>query len=355
MTEKKQDQASGTGQHNDLDKYHFNIYLKPAGHHKALGNYQYLHQNYGVYKQLEAYQGVFEPENFFTASQMFDKPKSSGITDQNSWGVNPFDLNPFRTNTGSDLFGSTLRPDLDKAHIKTVECMSMFNNGTTVPAHFEFIWFLCKKSTNTSPKNYWQTLNQHLGRDVGFASNPTIALAPSTSMGAIFPATYGESPFAHKEFLKMWKPLFRKSEYIAPGDTKKFLYKIHMNKTLNRETLEQATGVTFDGTQTPTAFRNEFIGGLSICMMVIVRPGIVYLNVSEGFSSCTTGPTETGYVGSYKFSYDALPVSRQSVQVGYPQLVSETYELTSGRIINDVDTAAALTSAVNIANTMLES
>jgi hypothetical protein len=356
--------VDAAGQHNAIDRVKFNITIKHKAHHKPLGNYQYLHQNYGTYVQQEAYQGTFLVGAHFTAKQLFNKAITAGYTTYDTWATNPFELNPFRAITGSssDLgYPSNLRPDPDKAHIRTVDCMSQFCNISTVPCSYEFIWLKCKKSTNHDPVAYWGLITSQLGLGLGVTNNPTAAVGvvpPNNNVGAIYPTTYGESPFAHSAFNKVWEPLFRKTEYIGPGDNKKFLYKMHVNKTLNRQALIEMSGVVFGASETPSSFATNFIGGLSIVCIAISRPGIVTIEKFQSGSSgpktaiATTGVTELAYVGSYKYNYDALPMSRVSTQVGFGQFQTEALANTSGQIIVDTDTVITQTTVANVADVM---
>lgn len=332
---RKQPEYLESTQHNDISKHSFSITLrKPNKFFRSLGDFQYLESYQNRLTNLEGFQGIQPLRSFFTADAFIST--TSNRNDLTKFPDTPFQLNPYIGTPGTlgSVIGVQTQPAPDYIHCKTIDCMLMIQNTSNAPQSIELNWFMCKKTSSLDPFNAWKyAINQkRLGQNVGASVSSTVTATNVAGYPDV--VTYGQSPFGEKTFNKLWKTMERVSFDLQPGGTRKFLYKIHVNKTFSKA--EQNQYVT-QGT--------IYIANQTIVPMIITRPGIATIQDTGGATECTIAQASVGTIMTNHYTWSSIAAARLEYDrtfQGIVQGVPTAHTLKPENIVIDVDTVAAV-------------
>lgn len=169
-------------------------------------------------------------------------------------------------------------------------------------------------------------------------SAPTIQTStafPNAAGGYTTKEQYGQSPFSERTFNKLWKSLKRVSFDLQPGGTRKFLYKIHVNKTFSRAEQEQ---YLTQGT--------SFVANQTIIPMIITRPGMATVQDAAGDpTEVTIAQASVATIITNHFTWTSLGAARLEYDRTFQGIVQGTptgHATKKENIVIDVDTVAAV-------------
>lgn len=352
--DKKKESAEADAQHNDLSNSHLSISIrKPKRFEKSNGTWTYYHQYTGLFgTSTSGLQMVADGVCLCSIEQLLGAKVANGVaqTSNQTWANNPFDMNPFQTNTGGNVFGSVLSPVPDYVHISTVDWEVNLTNFSTVAVEIDFNILICKKTCDNSPTQAWGLALQNKALGQAIESPPTALAGTAIVYGYPYVAnnavnyaqskvsnanaTYGLSPYSEKEFNQVWKKLGRRVYTLPGGATKKVIMKIGYHKTISKGYLTSI--------QTSTALPS-FIAGLSVVPLIIARAAPV---LDTALSCVTHGIVDLGMTSNQKVNFmaPAAKATRLEVNRVAPNFVSESTVsagvYTNLKIINDIDTLA---------------
>lgn len=323
-TTRTQRQVEEGGQHADLSSayiYYRNgrVPKKYKGVVKSCLQHQYGFQ----YKQAgTGAQWTATIGSLVTRSQMTAAGSASGVTTADSWPANPFELNPYATNTGSSLLSSIASPSLDRCYIHSIngeiDMTGLENIAQEVTLHLV-------KYRITSNNNFDTEWASTLAATAQFnqpaAAQPTIAPWTAT-YGRPNNATYGQTPFGHPVMRREFKLCAVKKYTLEPGSTVKMRYRIDYNRMLHKEYF------------TDSATSNEFMAGWSFQWVAIIKGAPVW---ESSASKMTPGPVDVGFMHTYKVKF-SYPMEKRLYAYRTDAGFVQTSTLANDKIIIDTDT-----------------
>lgn len=323
-------------QHNDLSHGSFAITLKrPSKFFKSLGDFQYLITYMNRMTNLEGRQGIFSLRAFNTANSFINTTTTRN--DQELFPEIPFSLNPYLSTTGGGVIGAVVTPAPDYVHLKTIDCMLMVQNTSNVAQSIDLNFFMCRKTTNLDPYAAWNyaMLQKRLGQSAPIPSTSTGVL--TASPGYADSAQYGFSPFSEKTFNKLWKCQNRFVFDLQPGGTRKFLYKIHVNRTFSKA---EQNSYSVQGT--------TYVANQTIVPMIITRPSLATIADANQPTEVTVAQASIAVMMSNHYTWSSLAAPRleydrvyQGIVLGVPGSHTDKKET----IVGDLDT---LVNAFNL-------
>lgn len=320
-------------QHNDISHTSFQMSLaKPKKFFKSLGDFQYLESYQSRLTNLEGFQGSQNLRTFFTASAFITTNATRNIN--NNFPQLPFDLNPFQTNTGGVVIPSIVAPAPDYIHCKTIDSMLLIQNTSNVPQSVELNWFMCRKTSSLDPIAAWQFSMDQKRLGQAAAGVVTSTGLPNNFAGYTNVSQYGQSPFSEKTFNKLWGTLKRISFDLQPGGQRKFLYKIHVNRTYSRA--EQQQYVT-QGT--------PYVSGQTIVPVVITRPGMATIQDTASPTEATIAQASVATIITNHYTWSSVGGARLEYDRTFQGIVQGTpsgHTLKPENVVGDLDTQVAV-------------
>lgn len=315
------------GQHGDLSKSYIQINngRVPKGY-RGLVKGCIQHQ-YGAQEKntLTGIQDSWMVMNLITQTQINTGAPLTGTVTKDSWPSGLFQLNPYATNTGSQLLTSIVQPSQDYAYIHQITGQITLTGLETVAQEVTLYFFKYKKS-NTDLQTEWNNVLS----GISYGQTAVTQTVPSTGIatyGAQNRFSYGTEPFAHKAIKKMFKLLKKVKHIVEPGSTHTINYRINYNRMISKEMFTASAGDT--------------VAGYTIGCMALCRSQPVY-TLGSTTKAMTPGPTDIGWTNTY------------NVRVSFPQdkrlyafrsdagFVGETIAANLSKI-NDVDAAVTVT------------
>lgn len=295
-----------TDQKGDLTKYSFRHYMRKYRNPGGLATFKYLMQRTGIFTTVSGRQATAKMDSHVNKFQFIDNDTfPAPSVDQWNWNafpVNGFKLNPYHQLPPSNIFGSVNnQPDGNKTYLKKIQSHIMVSNMTNLPCSLELHWVVCKKDCALDPIDMW---GQAMTQKRLLLTDPTQPQQSETSTFYVShegtsPLVYGESPYAHSDWRKFWKPIHRKEFQLDGCEQRRISYKIDYNKMLKKDEMLHS-GANYWANQT-------------IVVFAILRPGVALATV--GTERATTGIGKIGYTISNNYIFQGVPEQRVSTNV----------------------------------------
>lgn len=280
----------------------------------------------------EGKQGLFTGKTVMSRNQLIGSGVTNNRISQNTWAIKPWELDLYSTATLTPLYtGPAPSPlanyeyGVEKVRI-TAGCVSM----TNFPQEVELFYFLCKKDTDNNPQTVWGNVLAARGSMMATAAQATLTTGATATGGALELGMYDQPPPTHyKEFRNIWKTVFHEKFVLQPGDTRKFVVDVHVNKKIFCENL------TSERTRT-------FLAGYSIVPYGIMRGSLVGIKDSSSVE-VTFGKCEVGFYQQNDYTFRSIKQSALSQTYEFPAMVSGPTHTGLAQtavpesIVNDVD------------------
>lgn len=314
------------GQHNDLSStyiYYRNgrVPKKYKGVVKSCLQHQYGFQ----YKPAGAPTGAqwtVTIGSLVTRSQIVNAGGTSGTTTADSWPANPFELNPYATNTGSTLLQSIVSPSLDRCYLHQINGEITMTGLENIAQEVTLHLVKYRITTNNNFDTEWNTVFSGTKQFNQPASAQPVAPSTVATYGAPSVATYGQSPFGHPIMRREFKLCAVKKYTIEPGSTVKCKYRIDYNRMIHKEYFNDS------------ATSNEFLNGWSFQWMAIIKGAPVW---DSAESKMTPGPVDVGFMHTYKVKF-SYPMEKRLYAYRTDAGFQTTSTAANEKIIIDTDT-----------------
>lgn len=299
------------------------MYRKKPKHGKLLGTYHYNNVNQYTFSGLQGHQNADYAEILFGRDQLVGGLTSNLRADRGRLHDDLFKLNPFYAVPGSVLYGANTGVSrTDVLYIKNVKFHLDMLSMIKVPMEVTVYFMTPKFDTDTNPVNAWTNIldAKSLGQVAQVGAQDTITAVAQAGTSQII--DYGENPFHHREFLKLWTSVCTKKLVLQPGE------QINLKGVFDYEKIVAK--------QTITDNRDGFyMKGLTIVPVVIIRAGLQGIAVDEvtAAAEVSYAPAKLGMVFSQKMEFGALPQSRLSTSRTYTGQIVSTTQI--GKTIDD--------------------
>lgn len=335
-------------QHNDLSLQIIKNCLRGAKHSfKTLGRFRFYEaRNGGMYGDFstEGLQYVSALPNLATRQQLIGATSNLRAS-TSTWDTDPFQLNPFVVVPDSNLYpnaSAAVAAD-DKLLLATCHHHMNIINMENIPQTAIIHWYLAKRDNYYNPPDIWNNCVAAQNLTQAAAVGSALIATTTETPGGMSLGRYGADPEEYREFKKHYKCIAKHQVCLQPGDQQNLKLVFKWNKLINK-TLLNLLPDSYAGGATggaPLYQPVQFIKGITICPMIILRAGLVGVRPSSGVlaSEVTYGPTRVGVLCNNEWVFKALPVARISTSrqsTGY--LVGNVNNGTQNlSIINDVD------------------
>lgn len=315
------------GQHNDMSSSYVLVKNgKVPKKYRGVVKSSIQHQVGFQYKQsVTGSQFVYTIGSLVTRSQIVTPGTTTGTVTQDSWPGNPFEMNPYATNTGSNLLASIVSPSLDRCYLHNIAGEISMTGLETIAQEVTLYLVKHKISNNNKFEDEWASLlaasaqfNQPL------AANPVGGGVATYGRPEI--SDYEQKPFGHPTMRKEFKVLAVRKHTLEPGSTHKLRYKIAYNRMLSKEYFTDSIS-----TATPT----EYLKGWSMSWVAIMKGAPVW-NDALGIKKMTPGPVDVGFTHTYKVNF-SYPMEKRLYAYRTDAGFVSASTLTDQKIIIDTD------------------
>lgn len=246
---------------------------------------------------------------------------SGSLNNATSTAIPWFNMNPEQYTTGGPLFsaytgaGTSTPIPVDKIRCQGIVLDGELCNFSPGAVHADLYFVLAKTTHGTYPDTAWDAAYSTQALGTSQVANPvggsTDANRDTTGYTSV--NTLWAKPTESVEFNKLWKIVKKVPITLAGGATEqvKFTYKV--DKVVDRQTINQIKNV--GGTTNP----NHFIGGFSMCTMLVAR-GQPVLDTTNANLSVTTAGVQLGWVCNVRTFLS--PVANSKARVRTNQTVS---------------------------------
>lgn len=348
----------GQFQHADADVSYLTVH--GGAKHKKKGprmasSRLLIHWTEHVNTVSTGYQAVdLFPDWLDTTQMLFNQVTPSGVggapvivggLDKGLWPYNLFAYNPnqYITSNETAQTGGLELPLVDQAYIETISGELCFTSCQNVAQELDILFFMSKRdlATTKNPRQVWQDCLFNAKSGAG----PTqVAAQPLMGTSTIVPGApiindFGESPYFHPDFNKLYTTVGKKKLILQSGGIHKIKYKYHVNRYISRNWLTELFNTGGSG----SANGVNILKGLTLQMMVIAR-GFPTPNTNVTALGAKTTVTPIDYVVSNWYN----------VRIKYPSNQRLLYNITSdagfvgdtavadSKIVNDTDTAVSV-------------
>lgn len=302
------------------------MYRKRAKHGKLLGTYKYNNINSWITTGLQGHQVSDYGEILFGRDQLLGETISSDRKDRGRYADDLFKLNPFNAVPTSALYSAVTPAATDMLYIKNVNLKLDMLSMIKVPMEVIVYFMSPKFDTDSTPLAAWEQIlvSKRLGQATPVGAT-TLAGTPTAVAGYAQTIDYGENPFVHSEFRKMWTAVSTKKLVIQAGEQRNLEVNIDYEKIISRQTIKDER-------------KMYYLKGLTIVPFIIVRAALEGV-ASDGSSAATEvsySQPKIGFVVNQRMIFGALPQSRISTARTFTgQLVNDTTDVA--KIIDDND------------------
>jgi len=333
---KRESEALETTQHNDLSHHYFRVNLgRKSKIYKPLGDFQYTDSFQKLLTNNEGFQGITVLKTMFTSDSFVNVSTARGselVSPQTPW-----QLNPYQATTGGGagaVIGSITQPSPDYVHCKSVDSMLMIQNQSNVSMSVSVVWYIARVSHDLNPYDAWVYSMQQKQLGQAAAGAVTQTSGATNTAGYATVTQYGMQPSYEKTFNKMWRKLKGFTFDLQGGGTRKFQYRINVNKTFSRayQSQQNASG-------------NSYVANQSIVPMVIMRPVIANINDPSGQKEATIAACEIGMLNTNHYRWTAMAGGRLEYNRIFPGIIQGTSHSQGETIVNDVDVLSAVVQA----------
>lgn len=331
----KQNNLLQISQHNDLSKRYIGSYWPGIYKRAGIRTFAqcYFHDvNNWVASDAQGKQCVDSLENILTR-QMIIGATSAVRNTRQQIAISPraFCVTAAQA-TGE--FGAaatgTNAYENDKFYVRSVSgSVSMLSLETTPQ---EVLMYFCvpKKDTNVDPVTYFAStvLKHNMGN--GLAAPAAVTTTATAGYGGETYVDIGQNPWKLHEFRSVWRCMKAVKVVLQPGDQHSVSFSFKYNRV-------------FDIQEFNTARTSQWLAGISVVPMVILRGGLVAVVKTAGeppvlqpTGEVANAKTKVGFVTNFNYTMAAMPANRYTVGGYYPgNVVNDTTEFL--REINDVD------------------
>lgn len=295
---------------------------------RGLGRWSYLIQNKGVIQNQEGKQDsldtVYHAHN---SSQLLVSSLGGSQPLLYQWSDNPFDMNPFQSNTGGGVLTSVIKPLEDKVYMHSCVADLQFVNASDVPTQLDVYWLTPRAVTADGPRTTWANAMASRALGQSAAVNPTTAIGAMTT-GYPDILVYGQEPKYESTFNQMYRTLRKRSIVLQGGAAHKFHYSIGFNRILDKRWLQQLSNAN-----------GNLIPNLSVVVFAVSRPYPVALQETSVTKGFTPGIAEIGFISNCRYTFQAMGASRLDVNRAEPAFFNEVPNGTTivEKIISAVD------------------
>lgn len=318
------------GQHNDLSSSYISITngvvpKKYRGVVKSSIQHQF---GFNYKQQASGLQWIYTVGSLITRGQMVNAGAATGTPDRDSWPGNPWEMNPYATNTGSSLLASIASPSLDRAYIHNITGEITMTGLENIPQEVTLYLVKHKISNNNRFEDEWASV---------LAAAPQFNQAASANPVGAGVATYGrpslntydQKPFVHPVMRKEFKVLATRRHTIEPGATHKLRYRIAYNRMLSKEFFtDSAVAAT-----TPSSVPVEFMKGWTMSWVAVMKGAPVFNSTA---SKMTIGPVDIGFTHTYRVNF-SYPMEKRLYAFRTDAGFVNSSTLADDKIINDID------------------
>jgi len=294
----------------------------------TIGNYKFQNRNQWVVAGVFGQQVADYFECLFTRTQLVgavDNLRANRL----SWPVSPFGLNPYVNRSNTTVFPNPITEvsRSDVLYIKNVNMKLDLLSMVTVPQEVMVYWMTPVFDTNINPIDSWITIMEAKNQGGVVQIPSALVMQLNSTGGNARNIDYGQNPFHNREFTKVWKAVKSSKVILQAGEQVNLRLKFHYEKVVSRSTIAEVRG-------------GQFLAGLTIFPMVIVRSGLVGV-LPEGTGSgtpageVTNAACKVGAVTNYQIEFGALGAARLSTNQAYMGTVEAGTE--DKRIIDDDD------------------
>lgn len=296
---------------------------------KALGTWNYDHQLAGSMMNVEGQQAVANMVGHITIPQL-----AAGFLAPNliQWTDSAFSMNPFQKVTGGNVITAGTIPSEDVIHFKKIFSEAQVTNFSNIGTTITIFWYLALQTQQESPIDVWtRSLSD---RKLGQLNATQNTVTLPAIVGAPVKEFYGQTPEMLSNFRKLWKCLKKTTFPLAAGSTKKIIYEINVNKSINETVVNE---VNNNG--------NNFLKGYTIVPVIISRPEPVVLAQADGTDiGVTIGTCKVGWTLHSHYAMTAL-TQRVSYDRIWPNLAHDTIAGANEKFMDIVDAVAAVANA----------
>lgn len=223
-----------------------------------------------------------------TLPQLQSTYTAGGQPGADKWPCNLFELNPYATNTGSNLLSSVVSPSSDQAYLHNIKGEINITNMTNVSTEVNLYLIKWKHSQTNSPfTTLWNSVLTGNAYGQATATGATAVAAPVMTQGNPNFTTYGQNPWNHPAIRKSVRILRKRTKMLNGGSTEKFRFNIAYNRMFSKQEL---------ATQYSTA---DKMAGYTMTWVVIAKSAPVFETVSN---TSTPGPVDLGVAMNYNVS-----------------------------------------------------
>lgn len=327
---KKTKKFVSISRNNDLTVHN----LKPVfmGSKKKIlkhnGIYKYTNTGQVVYSNVQGDQAYGQAENILPRESV--NGTTSNVRN-NATGIfdTLWDLNPFSnvTSTNSIHTGApTTATNGDAMHIQRVDSNLSVVNLTKLPLEVIIYYITPNTDTNVNAVDAWTkaVAAEAYGQPeaTGLATTIGTTTYAANPGGKQNPSQWGTTPFEYAMYKKYYRALASEKVVLQPGDQRHLALSLIYNKTIYRNDMD---------------LRNQSkLKGLTVIPFIIARSGMV--GVATGASAPVTevafGAPKVGVIHRIKYTFKAMPFTRQSVSRNMNNLVvndsTDTFKAVDG-------------------------
>lgn len=313
-------------QHNDLSlKRLGTVKVGKQEKPKVQGIYRYRNQAQWVIVGTQGRQVTDFPECILTRAMLVG---STDATRSERYRVPDdfFTLNPYVTAPASTIYPGPVPvvPGNDVLNVRGVKTTFEILSMSKVAQVVKVYWLTPKFDTDVNPIDFWNQLVNKKNMTQGIAPFVNDIATASVAAGGATINDVNNTPFSHVEFNKAWKVVKKAMVVLQPGDQHNFSLNFQINSVISRITLTDLR-------------KDMFMKGISVFPMVIVRAGLVKLEVNpDDTGEVSYAQPKIGIVHNQEITFGALPPSRLStnrIHIG----IAQNDFTNDKKIINDTD------------------
>lgn len=301
--------------HNDMSIRTISIKYPFQGHKgKTLGKFYYRETYQEVIEGAQGQQVGSILKAMLTLTQLQGATTSTTRSNESSWNISPYELNPFSVPPSNPLYTNTTTAlaSADSYKINNVEVTVKMLSLRDVPQHVKLYYVVNKNSSAFNAYQIWENgvTRERYGQTIGTAAS-LLATTTATS-GYNVPTNPGEVPTRVRMFRDHFKILKEYQVILQPGDQHHVRCNIQLDRFFTKEYLQQLT--TSD----------VYIRG-TIQILAVVIPSVVGMSTASPPTKTTEvayGEVKVGFVQEMKYTFAALPQSRIHTSRSWEGLVT---------------------------------
>jgi len=228
----------------------FHHYFKKKGMKvKSKWGWKYIQQGSGnyVWTSTEGQQGYFNMPGIMTVPQMTSTSQVGVLANDTTFDVLPWDLNPYKYNTGSALFTGganiTFPYYEDRIYLQKVSgFLDLLNTSTVSAAFVDVYWLVSKQALAVLPSaqvanavihDSFANADATKGQLAYIQRTTAIGTTASGGEGRVgYPTmdVYGMHPQQLPSFSKFFKIIRKDNMVLAPGESRRTYATFHYNE-----------------------------------------------------------------------------------------------------------------------------